>query len=212
MNKTLSKSILTLICAVTLFFACGVLLRYILIDDTSSYTRIMMHQLYNSPQNIDIAFVGSSHTYQTWVPSICDAGFGKNTFNAGSSGQALDGSLAMIQELNDYHNVEHVFLELYFGIADLEEYNKRTETVATYLLSDYMRPSLRKYNFIINASSKNHYANSFIIARRNWQKLFSPRYIVKLVRKKLTPEYRNYQWMKPDTGTAYFSPTIQVFQ
>lgn len=82
MSKGLLNRIVTVCCAFLLFIGCGEFLRYILIDDTNSYTRIMFHQLYNSPQNIDIAFVGSSHVYRSIDPKITDKKFGKVTFNA----------------------------------------------------------------------------------------------------------------------------------
>lgn len=56
------------------FFACGEGWRYILIDDAKSYTRVMMHQLHESEENIDIIFAGSSHVFRSLIPSITDDG------------------------------------------------------------------------------------------------------------------------------------------
>ena len=89
------KKIFIFFCAVIIFIICGKIWRYVLVDDTKSYTRLTMHQLYNSEQNIDIAFIGSSHVYVSLVPEITDKGFGKYTFNLGTSAQRMDGSLAM---------------------------------------------------------------------------------------------------------------------
>ena len=204
MKTVFLKRLFTVFFAIALFFACGEFLNYILTDDTKSYTRIMFHQLYNSPQNIDIAFVGSSHVYRSLDPRITDKEFGKYTFNAGTSSQGLDGSYAVIQELCNYHNPEHIFLELYYAIADEPENNDRNQMTATYILSDYMRPSIRKLEYIINASSSSHYVNSFIPARRNWKKLFDFRYISDLVGKKQENNYKKYQWTNNRNTEEYY--------
>ena len=98
------KTICSILCAAVLFIGVGRLigvgkiLHYILVDDTSSYTRLTMHELYHADSNIDVLFVGSSHVYQSLNPEITDKIFQRNTFNAGSSSQGMDGSLAMIKE------------------------------------------------------------------------------------------------------------------
>lgn len=204
MDRNILKRVATVICAIAMFLACGDFLHYILIDDTRSYTRLMFHELYNSPQNIDIAFVGSSHVYRGLNPVIADKGFGKYTFNAGSSGQALDGSLAIIQELCAYHKPEQIFLELYYVITEYEENVERKQMVATYVLSDYMKPSLRKWNYMLRASSDAHYVNSFILARRNWKKLFDIDYISRMIRKKQSDDYKNFCWPKEENEKNYY--------
>lgn len=204
MKTVFLKRLFTVFFAIALFFACGEFLNYILTDDTKSYTRIMFHQLYNSPQNIDIAFVGSSHVFVSLDPRITDKAFKKYTFNAGSSSQGLDGSYAVIQEINNYHKPEQVFLELYYAIAEEPEHKDRKQMIATYIISDYMRPSIRKLEYIINASSSSHYVNSFISARRNWKKIFGFRYISDLVRKKQDNNYKKFQWTNSKNADKYY--------
>ncbi|MBR4909229.1 MAG: hypothetical protein IKZ43_09500 [Acidaminococcaceae bacterium] len=196
MIKNILKRAITICCAVLLFIGCGTFLNYILVDDTKSFTRIMFHQMYYSPKNIDIVFLGSSHVYRALIPEITDKVFGKYTFNAGTSSQALDGSFALLQEICACHKPEQVYLELYYAIADAEEYKDREQMVATYIVSDYMRPSFRKFEYLVNASADSHYVNSFIPARRNWHTLFQPKYIYNLIKKKQSEDYKNYRWVK----------------
>lgn len=189
---------------IVLFIACGKFLRFILVDDTESYTRIMMHELYNPEENIDILFVGSSHCYFSFVPTITDEIFGKNTFNAGSSSQGLDASYELIREANKDNDLEQVYLELYHRMGMSGENKDRTLMMGTNIISDYMKPSLRKWMFLLRASSKEHYVNSFIVARRDWEKLFEPEYIKELVKKKLSDDYQNYEYTYvTDAGAAY---------
>lgn len=192
------KTIMNIICFCVICMACGKLFRYLLIDDTISYTRVMMHEFYNQDVNIDILFVGSSHTYRCIVPKITDEIFQKNTFNGGSSLQGMDGSMEVIREAARNNDIEQVYLELYYDLSRTV-YKQRTDMTSTYLLSDYMRPSIDKIRYLLNASSKEHYINSFILARRNWRKIFDFEYVVNLLKKKTEEKYRNYDYISWET-------------
>lgn len=200
----LVKRFISIICIVALFVGNSEILRYVMIDDTNSYTRITMHQMYSSEQNIDIAFVGSSHTYRSLVPEITDAGFDAYTFNCGSSSQQMDGSLAIIQELLADNDVDTIYLEMYYAIALDTTYQSRTEMTSTYIISDYMKPSARKFQYLLNASSKDYWINSFILARRNWEKLYDIDYMLNLISEKQTESYKNYEWVREEGQTEYY--------
>ena len=154
----------------------------------------MFHELYTSKKNIDIAFVGSSHCMNSFIPSIIDKKLDSYSFNLGSSSQCLDGSYLMIQELCSFNKPKHIYLELYYGVAGRDEYKDRKQMTEIYVLSDYIRPSLRKLIYLLNASSKDYYVNSFILARRNWNKIFDFDYIFNLMKKKQSESYKNYKW------------------
>ena len=202
--KNILKRIIAVICVMALFIACGKIFRYILVNDTKSYTRIMMHQLYESEENIDVLFVGSSHVYRSLIPKITDEGFGAYTFNAGTSGQAMDGSLAIIREAIEYHDVDKIYLEMYYGVATEGAYEDRTEMTPTYIISDYMKPSFRKVQYLLNASSKEHWSNSFNVARRSWTNISDPDYIKRLINLKSKDSYKNYEWVKTEKQTEYY--------
>lgn len=174
-----------------LFFACGLGFNWLLIDDTRSYTRLMMHEFYRQ-DNIDVLFVGSSHSYVSLDPWITDNIFGLNTFNAGSALQAQDASFALIREAVEKYDVQQIFMEMYYLMMDNDEYREREQMTGTYIISDYMRPSINKLRFLLNASSPKYYVNSFIPARRSWEKLLNPTYIVDLISRKMAPAYRNF--------------------
>lgn len=202
--KKIMKRIISVICVAALFIACNEALRYILIDDTESYTRVSMHQLYNSEENIEIAFVGSSHVYRSFVPEITDAGFGAYTFNCGSSSQKMDGSLVMVKELLDHHDVSHIYLELFHEMAESKANKDRDQMTATYIISDYMKPSVRRIHYILQASTKEHWVNGFILARRNWEKIFDLDYVKTLIAKKNTQAYKNYELIREEGQSEYY--------
>lgn len=174
-----------------LFLLCGQGFHYLLVNDTQSYTRLMMHEFYNQ-KNIDILFVGSSHCYGALDPEITDELFQANTFNAGSSLQAQDASFALIREAVERYDVKHIYLEMYYLMLANDNYQDREQLTGTYIISDYMRSSLNKVRFLLEASAPKYYVNSFIPSRRNWERLLHPDEIRELFAKKGTVEYRTY--------------------
>ncbi|MCC8107171.1 MAG: hypothetical protein LIO99_14420 [Clostridiales bacterium] len=203
MRKIIARIASLLIISV-LFMGGLRLFRYLVTDDSSSYTRIMMHQLYESESNIDILFVGSSHVYRSLVPDIADDILGGYTFNAGTSAQAMDGSYWIIREALDNNEVSCIYLELYYGIATGEKYKDRTQLTSTYIIADYMRNPINRTIYLLNASSKEYYANSFIIARRNWENLLDIDIISSIVKKKSSVAYKNYEYTKGENDVEYY--------
>ena len=175
-----------------LLTGCGKFFRYILVDDTASYTRITFHEMYEQ-ENIDVLFVGSSHCYRNFIPEILDEELEVNTFNGGTALQDLDGSYMVIKEAARHHDIKHIYLELYYLMA-FHTYKTRTDMTQTYIISDYLNPSLDKVQYLLNASTKDHYPNSLILARRNWSMLFDADYVKNLIIKKGTDAYKNYEY------------------
>ncbi len=200
---TKMKRIAASILFCVILIACGKFFRYILNDDTSSYTRIMFHEMYEQ-DNIDVLFVGSSHCYRSIIPEIMDAELGVNTFNAGTSSQQLDGSYMVIKEAERHNDIDHIYLELYYNGA-FSVYKNRSQMTQTYIISDYLKPSIDKIQYLLNASSKEHYINSFILARRNWSKIFEEDYIKNLIIRKASDDYKNYEYTYVTRETEWYS-------
>lgn len=184
--------------ALLLFILCMIgvneILRYILIDDVDSLTRITMHELYEQ-ENIDVLFLGSSHSYRSINTAILDEEWeGVNTFNAGTSSQNLVGSYYLLREAAKENRISTVYLEVFY---ELQKYNPDYQSpTAAYIISDYMKPSVNRMTYLWDSGGKDYLAHGLILARRNWQDLFTPSKIVKLVERKSRPEYRNYAYVK----------------
>ncbi len=184
----------------TVVFAVGVhfLLRFILVDDVDSYTRVQMHELHHPAENIDVLFVGSSHCYRSIDPVVTDEGFGAYTFNGGSGSQPMDASLAMVREAAALNRLEKVFVEVYFGVAQTESNASRKALTSIWIISDYMYPLPAKASFILNASGPQYYVQSFLPERRNWKNLIRPSRIMEICGKKLTSSYMTYAVPRPE--------------
>ena len=184
------------ICFILIFCLLNKLFSFLAVDDTDSFTRIMMHEFYHPDSNIDVLFLGASHCYRSLDTKITDELFQCNTFNAGSSSQSADGTYALLCEAVKNNKIGEVFVEVSFITPQYEaKYQDRKQMTGTYIISDYMKPSYNKFQFLLHASSAGHYGNSFFPARRNWEQFFHPAGMASLLKKKLSKEYREFNYI-----------------
>lgn len=169
------------------------LMNYLLVNDVKSYTRIMFNELYHQ-DNIDVLFLGSSHSYRSINPQIIDEMWDKNTFNGGTSSQTLDGSYVILKEAVKYNKIDKVYLEVFYTMMG-NTYSQRTEITPVYIISDYLRPSIDKYVYMLTAIPKEHYVEGFVKCRRSWKKIFQKDYINDLVMMKQTDAYKKYEYV-----------------
>lgn len=153
----------------------------------------MMHEFYNQ-NNMDVLFVGSSHCYRSFNPLVADKVLNKNTFNAGSSNQRLDASYFLIKEALKKYQTKEVCLELHYWFSMDVLYKEQTQMTATYIISDFAKPSLDKLSFLLNASNSKYYVNSFLIGTRNRNKIFDFDYIKRNLKTKNSAPYKNYDY------------------
>lgn len=182
---------------------------FLTIDDSNELTRLTLHELYNQKSNIDMLFLGSSHCMRTFDPNLGDQLLQENTFNAGTSAQFLDGSFALLKEAEKTNQIKEVWVELYYG--QLGRYNKdRTELTSTYIISDYMKTSCNKIDYLLGASTPDYYANSFIPARRNWHNLFMQGFLAQLFIHKTSESYKNYLYIDSYGGKGFITSNYAV--
>ena len=207
--KTHKKSIKTAVSIVVfliLFIFVHKLLCFLLIDDTESYTRITLHELYNQEENIDVLFLGSSHCFLSLNTDITDTLFDANTFNAGSASQFFDGSYALLVEAGKNNNLQRVYVEIYCGVIGYK-YKGRTEMTSTYIISDYMRPSINKFLYLLNSADTDYWIHGFLPETRvNKNTILDFQYILSLFREKTSESYRNYNYVgNPETDASYYA-------
>lgn len=164
---------------------------YLVVDDANSYTRLTLHEFYESEEEIQTLFLGTSHCFRAYDPQSYEALTGECAYNLGSSAQNLDASYYLLKEALKYQEIRKVYLDLYHVFFFFHTDNR--ELVESNIISDYMRPSLNKMEFILRRSSQEHYTNSIFAFRRDWQKLGDFAYLKENLSKKSRESYQNYE-------------------
>lgn len=167
------------------------LCNYLLVDDTKSYTRLTMHELYETEENIDTLFLGSSHCFRAYDPEAYTKLTGKTAFNLGSSAQNYDTSYYLLREAAKYNDLQTVYLDMHYKFLFVDKEDR--DLVQANIISDYMRPSLNKLEFLTQTSEAKHLTNRMFPFRREWQKLADLPYLREVWEKKQSESYRNYQ-------------------
>lgn len=188
-----------------LLFGVNRLMRYLICDDSDSYTRLAFHEMRTQEENIDVLFLGSSHCFRSVNVGITDEMFDANTFNSGSALQSWDGSYAILKEAARKNDLQRVYVEMYYDIAG-EVYWEREGLTSVYIISDYLRPSFNKARYLMEGSAPDYWIDGFFPARRYWQKWFSKGRIAEVVAVKRTEGYKNYEyWGNPETDQQYYA-------
>lgn len=164
---------------------------YLVVDDANSYTRLTLHEFYESEEGIETIFLGTSHCFRAYEPELYEELTGEGAYNLGSSSQNIDTSYYLLKEALKYQDIEKVYLDIYHEFLFFNPDNR--ELVEANIISDYMKPSLNKVNFILSRSSSEHYTNSFFPFRRDWQLLGDFTYLKENLAKKRQDSYRNYE-------------------
>lgn len=188
-----------------LLFGVNRLMRYLICDDSDSYTRLAFHEMRTQEENIDVLFLGSSHCFRSVDVGITDEMFDANTFNSGSALQSWDGSYAILKEAARKNDLQRVYVEMYYDIAG-EVYWEREGLTSVYIISDYLSPSFNKARYLMEGSAPDYWIDGFFPARRYWQKLFSKGHIAGTIAAKRTEGYKNYEyWGDPETDQQYYT-------
>jgi len=175
---------------------CGLirLCNYLLMDDSQSYTRLTMHELYeraDAGEEIDTLFLGSSHCYRAYDPELYEELTGRTAYNLGSSSQNYDTSYYLLREAARLYDLKTVYLDMYYKFLFMD--SEDCDLVQANIISDYMRPSLNKLSFLLTTTEAKNYTNRFFPFRRSWQELGDFAYVRENLAKKQAESYRKYE-------------------
>lgn len=131
---------------------------------TVTFSRLMMHDLYTQKENVDLFFVGASHTYRSFDPAVFDEELAVNSFNLGTSSQTYEGGYFLLKEAMKKNTPECVIIEITYSM--LEDVYERQE-LADYLLLDYMKSGKNKWDYVGSAFDAEDWAEVFIPCYRN---------------------------------------------
>ncbi len=166
-------------------------LNFIYVDTYNyNWSRIMMHHFYEEEENIDNVFIGSSHVYYNIDPEILNELNGKKNFNLGTSNQTLDGSYYMLREALRYHELEHVYLEVYYSLSTVPKAGANI----IWWTSEYMENSRNRMEYIYNVVPAGQYLETILPFLRYKNKMFDLEYIHDVIEYKTQEDYIKYYY------------------
>lgn len=122
---------------------------------------------YQIPKNnLDVVFLGSSHSYTTYYPEMLDNKLKINSFNMASNSQHIDQLYFNLKEILKYQNPKIVFIELFSLSADSRE---REGNWFIYDNLDGQKFSLNKLNSILSYRKKGNRLDSLFPLIRSHQ-------------------------------------------
>ncbi|MCI8375708.1 MAG: hypothetical protein HFI29_09785 [Lachnospiraceae bacterium] len=164
---------------------------YLIVDDSKSYTRLTMHELYETEGAIDTLFLGSSHCFRAYDPNLFTELTGKTAFNLGSSSQNYDTSYYLLREAVRTHEIKTVYLDMHYKFLFVDKTDR--DLVQANIISDYMKPSFNKLEFLTQTAELRQLTNRIFPFRRDWKKLGDPSYIKEVLKNKQTRAYRDFE-------------------
>lgn len=194
--KILGIGAFTVILAMICIFG----LDYVLSDDSDSYERLTLHELYEQ-EKIDSVFIGASHIYSGIDPAITDKVWNENTFNCSTASQRINTSYTLLKEADKAADIDTCYLEL--TANGVTKAIGERHTAEVYVVSDYMRLSWNKISYLLKAVKPQEYIQAFCRARRNWKSIYSLSTMKETVSNKSRDEYKNY--FPIEKKTSYYA-------
>ncbi len=104
---------------------------------TNWYNKKRFEDFYSLEENsLNIAFLGSSHSYCTFDPEIFDEQLQTNSHQFGMPLQHIDMSYYTLREILNYQKPDTVVLELYFDMIDDDYVNEPVNDLIAVLQND----------------------------------------------------------------------------
>lgn len=182
---------------------CGTVygLNYMYVSD-ANLERVIFHQFYEELGQIDNLYLGSSHVYHginaVWLSEISD----ECHFNLATSLQPLNGTFYLLKEADQYNDLSHVYVELYYDLCAnraatpdidrIESLNYRN-----WQNTDYMRLSINKLTYMMSIGSiggPETYVDICFPFSRYRTKLNDGEYVKQTVEGKRKDAYLNYDY------------------
>ena len=157
-----------------------------------SYTRIQFHDLYTeygkNGKNMDLLFIGTSHAYRSFDTEVFEDVLDVETYNFVTSGQTICGSYYLLKEILKTNHPNKVVFELTYTCFRDKEQNP----IQGVILSQYMKPSLNKWDYIFHEMGVENAVYSIVPAYAYRENLMKKPVLSSFLRDKASEEYINY--------------------
>lgn len=202
---TIMKRILGCLVVILGIVITDKILVYVLVDDASSDVRSAMHELYQQ-EEIDSLFLGSSLVFCGYDPRILDEVWEENTYLAATPVQKIDGGYHLLKEVLKKNDVKTVYVDMFYRhFRDVPKERTDAHMEYIYYITDYMKNSGNKAEFLLNASGCEMYINSFFVPSRYGNYLLDLERFERVIKSKRNEDYTNYKTAEGFYKGALFS-------
>ncbi|MGL4790777.1 MAG: hypothetical protein ACRCW1_05135, partial [Anaerotignaceae bacterium] len=114
----------------------------------NAFTQQRFKEFYETEKNtLDMVFIGSSHSYCTFDPSIIDEGLNTNSWQMGTPNQLPSTTYYVLKEIYNYQTPKTVVMELYWDVMDTEFELKQADNVFEVLENEELKAEYVKKVF-----------------------------------------------------------------
>lgn len=188
--RKMTRRIVVLVVFLAICLLLVQILNYMYVDQ-DMFERSVWHAFYEEKENIDYLYLGSSHVYCDLNPFSLDELNDKNNFNLSTGSQSVRGSYYLLKEADRYHDLQHVYVELYY---DPQIRINEEDLTRDRRCIDEMKNSFNRLSYIMSIGEADTYFDTNFPFMRFRNKIFDIEYIEKKVAEKKTEKYKNYEY------------------
>ena len=192
---------LKVIAFLAVFWALSALVAFLLRDDSGSYGRVLLHELYEQ-ENIDILYCGSSHVSHGIVADIADEMTGKTNFSTGTAAQSIQGTYAILKQAVKRYDIKTVFLEMEFAISTQTPPSRRDGFKSDYLVANGIKDPQIKLELLTSISTPKYYLNHFLPIGKDKYLTLNPKSLAYRAKSFVNGDYFRYEYESDDDEYA----------
>ncbi len=175
-------------------------------NTVNAFTKQRFDEFYALEKNsLDMAFVGSSHSYCTFDPEIFDSELGTNSWQFGSPAQHPDTTYYVLKEVFNYQSPKIVVMEIYWDMCDDSFEPKQADSFFEVLKNQELKEEYIKNVFPLGEKAKynipaiRYQQDYFNMKNSQWEKLLEEKYSV------------SKPWKAPANGVEYYQSKGYVY-
>lgn len=191
MNKLLIKRVAS---SAAFFILAAVLLalfRLSIVDDSASYIRLQMHELYEGTEKLDIVILGTSLA-QEFITEDIDEELGTVSFNLGTDSQMPIGGYYLLMEALKYREIDQVVYHISYADFSDRTAQRPLNYMGNLRILSAMKPGVTRARMAGDALGNPVYIDTLALYQRN-KESYNLETAVRNIQLKLTnKKYREY--------------------
>lgn len=126
-------------------------------NQSSTYAKQVLNTFYHDAKEVDLIFLGSSHSYCTFDPEYFDKNTDLYSYQLGTPLQHPDTSYYMMKEVLNYKKPKVMVFEIYWDMLDDEFESKQSDMLLSALKNEDLKKEYIKDVFPFNEKIKYYF-------------------------------------------------------